>query len=51
MPNVVDLYFPLFKRIFIGLGFAPIVFNEFEAKIAANKSVVTVPGAFRASAA
>jgi len=25
--------------------------HEFEAKIAANKSVVTVPGAFRASAA
>ena len=43
MPNVVDLYFPLFKRIFIGLGFAPIVFNEFEAKIV-EVAQHTLPG-------
>jgi len=37
------VYFPLFKRIFIGLGFAPIVFNEFEAKIV-EVAQHTLPG-------
>jgi hypothetical protein len=31
--HVVDLYFPVFKRIFAALGFAPAVFDEFEAHI------------------
>jgi hypothetical protein len=33
MVHVVDLYFPVFKRIFIALGFAPEVFDEFESSI------------------
>jgi len=33
MPHVVDLFFPVFKRIFIALGFAPAVFEAFEDNI------------------